>query len=164
MDRLIELARSMLPAKFTVARVRARGDDPSLYLVQVSGREQDMVARSETIHAPGDDVMVLLEPNVHAPSIVGAAPWASNYALVSNTNNGQPWTAADIAPGGLDAAIARNASLRVTDVHARGHSFTSSADHSDVSGTPGDGDLLRYDGSTWRPVHLAVTLDGGVRA
>lgn len=32
--------------------------------------------------------------------------------------------------------------------HARGHSIHSSADHTDISGSPSDGDVLRWNSST----------------
>ena len=166
MDRLVELARSMVPSKWTVAKVRARGDDPSLHLLQVSGRHEDFLARAQDSFAADDDVLVLLEPSVHAPHIVGLSPWKANFQVTPSTNNGTPWQASDIAPGELDAAIHSNLAVAMTVAvaHARQHSITSTADHSDVSGTPTNHQMLRYDGTTWRPASMTVTLDGGTRS
>lgn len=165
MDRLVELARGMVPDKFTIARVRARGDDSGKYLLQVSGRDRDFLARADGRHAVGDDVLVLLEPNVHAPVIIDVSPWRACYQVVPSTNNGEPWTVDDINAGELEAAIESNVDVvaNLANAHEREHSMLVTADHSDASGSAGDDKMMAYVGGSWTPVSLVVRLDGGTR-
>lgn len=165
MDRLIEYARGMVPDRFTVARVRARGDDPSKYLLQVSGRDVDFLARADGRHSVGDDVLVLLEPNVVAPVILDVSPWRACYQVVASTNDGEPWTVDDVADGELEGAIGGNIDVaaNLAAAHDRGHSTTSTPDHSDVTGTASGDTLMAYTGIGWEPVTLVVTFDGGTR-
>lgn len=165
MDRLVELARSCVPDKFVIARVRARGDDPTKHLVQVSGRRFDFVARGYDRHVPGEDVLVILEPHVLCPHIVSTSPWRSNLTVVNATKpNGDPWTAADV--DGLDAAISASGDVaaNLAAAHNRSHGFQDVLDHTDVSATGATNEqVLAYSSSTWSPFTLTVTLDGGTR-
>lgn len=164
MDRLISQARGMMRDRFTVARVKARGDNPSLYLLQVHGRDVDFIARSNSSHSIGDDVVVLLEPSVHVPQIVSSSPWRVNYVATPATNNGEPWQAEDFQPS-LDDAISSHPDVaaNAAAAHSRLHSWTASADHADVTGSPADEDVFGYSSSAWQPLRLTVTLDGGTR-
>lgn len=164
MDRLILAARAMMRDRFVVARVRARGDDPSSYLVQVHGREYDLLARSNESHAVGDDVMVLIEPSVHVPQIVAGSPWRVNYEAWPSTNNGQPWEAADLQPG-LDEEISSHPDVvaNLAAAHARAHNLLSSADHSNVTGSASADNAFGFESGLWQGRSLQIVLDGGTR-
>ena len=67
----------------------------------------------------------------------------------------------------LQTAINNNSEVNAAYVlrHNRSHSLTSHADHSDVLGTPSEGDVLAWnqpDGA-WEPMAINVTADGGTR-
>lgn len=164
MDSLIRVARQMMRDRFVVARVRARGDDPSSYLVQVHGRDYDMLARSNESHSIGDDVLVLIEPSVHVPHIVSGSPWRVNHTVTPSTNNGTAWEAEDFQPS-LDAAISAHPDVaaNLAAAHDRLHGWTSADDHSDVIGTPGAYQAFGFEAGAWRPRTIQIRLDGGTR-
>lgn len=124
--------------------------------VQMPGRYQSITCRSLTGgHRAGDPVIVLLEPHESIPVILGPSPWR----VVSEIAPAQIyWPGITPHDAALDIVDAVSAAAAVVEVaanylarHARGHDLCSTADHHDVSGTPSDGDLLVYDGSTWSP-------------
>jgi len=93
-DQLISIAREMLPERWVIARVRARGDDPTNYLFQASGRGHDMVGRSNGHHAAGDNVLVYLDP---VPFVAGPSPWnACSFVTPATNPDGSPITVSDI--------------------------------------------------------------------
>jgi hypothetical protein len=132
------------------------------YRVQMPGRYQSITARSLTGgHRVGDAVIVLLEPHETIPVILGPSPWR----VVADVAPAQIyWPGISPHDPALDIVDAVSAAALVVDVaanyaarHDRGHSLCSTADHSDVIGTPSDGDLLAYDGSSWAPAPAPTT-------
>lgn len=78
-----------------------------------------------------------------------------------------PTTIAAIDIIDLNTAISANDDVYQSTLlrHNRGHSLTSSSDHTDVTGTPSANNVLAYltSNNKWQPVALVIVADGGTR-
>jgi hypothetical protein len=152
---VIDQAGSLLPDSAAIAIVQ-EGTGDGGWRVQMPGRYQSITCRSLTGgHRAGDPVIVLLEPHESIPVILGPSPWR----VVSDIAPAQIyWPGITPHDAALDIVDAVAAAAQVVEVaanylarHARGHDLCSTADHYDVIGVPGDGDLLLYDAGMWSP-------------
>lgn len=163
MDAIVSAARGCVRDMFVVAYVRAKADDPSMYIVQQLGGV-DQLARSRSHHTAGDQVWLLLFPSEHRPSIIGNA----NLRAIADADVRRgSFTVSDFI--GIDAAIFGNPDVvaNLADAHEQEHSFTSHLDHLNyIGGAPTDTMLpvfVEGDDGGWDGQTINIVLDGGTR-